>query len=679
MAEVIKVSDNFDLVDPSKYPYAKFPYEKFNVVQSRLFEFYDQDANVVIAAKTSAGKTVCAEMMLAHEVEKRGGKGMYLSPLKSLTNEKYDDWQEEEHHFSKKNISICTGDYLLTADRKEELEKSNLILMSSEMLNSRGRNQTSEKNNWLRGNVGTLAVDEAHLLTVPGRGDHLESGLIKYAKLNPQGRILLLSASMPNVEEIAEWISALTGKKTYLLNSDYRPCPLNMHYEKFYDDVYTYDDKQREMVNAAVRIIEEYPEDKFLIFTHTKKTGSLMLKELQSMNLKCEYHNADIEKKKRREIEAKFVKDKDMKYLVATSTLAWGRNLPARRVIILGAERGLAEVPTYDIQQMCGRAGRPQYDPCGDVYLLLPESKINDEIARLSKPQKIISQMLDEKNINHHKVLGFHLISEINSGDVSTREDVKTWFSSTLASYQAKELSKQIVDDTLKGLMNCGAIYETDGVLRATSIGKIASMFYYSPWDVSDLSRNFTRMFQKGKQFEDLHLAWALGNIDSFRFGIVSAAEKEEIGSFDAKLNKYGIKNESFSMAGSVKSSYAYFCLLNGINSQVFGNFVNGLRIDLGRLKEVLSALNYMAGKWDAKEYLQTLNLRLHYGVDNDLLSIIKLEGIGKVKARKLFDRGLKTYADIAKSVDKIILALNCTPKLAAKIAAEAAELAKAD
>lgn len=679
MPEVIKVTDNFDLVDAAKYPYAKFPYEKFNVVQSRLFEFYDKDANVLIAAKTSAGKTVCAEMMLAHEINKRGGKGMYLSPLKSLTSEKYDDWTEEGHHFSKKNISICTGDYMLTADRKEELEKSNLILMSSEMLNSRGRNQAAEKNNWLRGNVGTLAVDEAHLLTVPGRGDHLESGLIKYVKLNPQGRILLLSATMPNVDEIAQWLSSITGKDTYLLNSNYRPCPLNVHYEKCYDDVYTYEDREREKISAAIKILESYPDDKTLLFVHTKKTGEMLYKELQRMKLKCEYHNADLDKKKRRDVETRFKTDPELKYVVATSTLAWGCNLPARRVIILGTNRGLSEVATYDIQQMCGRAGRPQYDPCGDVYILLPASKINDEIARLSKPQKILSQLLDEKNVNHHKVLGFHLISEINAGDVSTKEDVKTWFSSTLASFQAKELKDKIIDDTLKGLMNCGAIYETEeGLIRATSLGKIASMFYYSPWDVSDLSRNFTKMFKANKQDDDTWLAFALGNIDNFRYGIVSAGEKEELGSFDARLNKTGAKADSYNLPGSVKAAYAYYCLLNGIHSAAFSGFMNGLRIDLGRLKEVLSAINYMSAKWNAKEYLQKLNMRLHYGVDEELLSVIKLEGVGKVKARKLHDRGLKTYADIAKSVDKIILALNCTKKTAEKIAANAAALADA-
>ena len=103
-------------------------------------------------------------------------------------------------------ISICTGDYRLTSERKKELEQSNIILMTSEMLNSRCRNMNSEHNDWLK-QVHTIIVDESHLLTVPGRGDHLEVGLMNFLELSPTARVIFLSATMPNVNEIADWIS----------------------------------------------------------------------------------------------------------------------------------------------------------------------------------------------------------------------------------------------------------------------------------------------------------------------------------------------------------------------------------------------------------------------------------------------------------------------------------------
>src|ERR1022692_4027423 len=172
---LIKVEDQKELVSTSQYKYATFPFEKFNQVQSRVLEFVEKDCNVIIAAKTSSGKTISAEIILSHAI-RNGGKGMYLAPLKALASEKADDWSDKSHHFGDLDLSICTGDFLLTAQRKKELDNAKLIIMSSEMLNSRGRNYKSENNQFIK-ETNCLIVDESHLLTVPGRGEHLEAGL----------------------------------------------------------------------------------------------------------------------------------------------------------------------------------------------------------------------------------------------------------------------------------------------------------------------------------------------------------------------------------------------------------------------------------------------------------------------------------------------------------------------
>ena len=126
---VQKVSDQPVLVATSQYPYANWKFESFNPVQSRVFELYNQDdINGIIAASTSAGKTVIAEMFLADEVRRRGGKGMFLAPLRALAREKINDWTDPKYHFSDQKISICTGDYRLTKDRAQELNDANLII-----------------------------------------------------------------------------------------------------------------------------------------------------------------------------------------------------------------------------------------------------------------------------------------------------------------------------------------------------------------------------------------------------------------------------------------------------------------------------------------------------------------------------------------------------------------------
>ena len=256
MPKVIEAGDQPVIVATSEYPYANWKFEKFNPVQSRIMDFYDQDVNGLIAARTSAGKTVIAEMFLAQEIRKRGGKGMFLAPLRALAREKITDWTNQSYHFKDQKISICTGDYRLTKERAKELNDANLIIMTSEMLNHRSRNYKSEQNNWLL-DIGTIVIDESHLLTVPGRGDHLEVGLMKFTEINPKARLVILSATMPNVDEIADWVSySLTKKKTFCLNSQYRPVPLTIHYEP-YDDQGSYDAIEQEKINNACQTFQQ--------------------------------------------------------------------------------------------------------------------------------------------------------------------------------------------------------------------------------------------------------------------------------------------------------------------------------------------------------------------------------------------------------------------------------------
>ena len=106
MPEVIRIGDQMELVPMSKYPHASWPFENFNPVQSRLFEYYEGESNIAIAAATSAGKTVSAEMYMAYEARVRGGKSVYIGPLKALAKEKEIDWTDPDHHFKDLKISI---------------------------------------------------------------------------------------------------------------------------------------------------------------------------------------------------------------------------------------------------------------------------------------------------------------------------------------------------------------------------------------------------------------------------------------------------------------------------------------------------------------------------------------------------------------------------------------------
>lgn len=645
MPPIIKVSDQTVCVATSEYPYAKWKFEQFNPVQSRVMDFYNQDCNALIAARTSAGKTVVAEQFISEEIRHRGGKGMFLAPLRALAREKVTDWTNPEYHFSDQKISICTGDFRLTKERTKELNEANIIIMTSEMLSHRSRSHNSEQSNFLK-EVGTLVIDESHLLTVKGRGDHLEVGLMKFTEINPKARLVLLSATMPNVEEIAEWVSySLNQKNTFVLRSDYRPVPLTVHYESYDDDIRGYDAVEREKVNKALDIIDWYKEDKFLVFSHTKRTGELMKKELIDAGIDCQFHNADLESAERAKVEDRFRNDPKLRVIVATSTLAWGLNMPARRVIILGVHRGVDEVESHDILQMIGRSGRYGIDPMGDAYILVPESQVNSYKSKYSKSNKIESQLL-ENVAGKYKTLAFHLVSEIFFGGIETTDDVHKWFKRSLAYFQNKALSDDVIDSTLELLKKCGAIIEEEGKWKAKTIGKVASMFYMSPFDVSDLYFNFSKLFSNNKQDDDHALSIALGNIDSQRSNIVNKMEKEEMSLYANKARQ----NNSFLLDGAIKAGYAYYCLLSGSNSQALASFQRTIQQDFNRLGQVLIALDSMSGSWKKSGWFKTLEGRIAYGVPAHLIDLCRIPNIGKVRANKLYDAGVKNIKDFKSS-----------------------------
>ena len=668
MPQVIPIGDATDLVPTKDFPHGYWKFLEFNPVQSRLMETYQGNSNIAIAAATSAGKTVCAEMYMSYEVRERKGKALYVGPLKALAKEKEDDWKRDDHHFHDLNVSICTGDFRLTKARVKELDRADIIVMTPEMLASRCRNHKSEKSHFLK-DIGTVVFDESHLLTVPSRGDHIEVALMKLTDINPDVRIVLLSATMPNVNEICEWVCHITGRDTYYLESEYRPCPLNVWYETYYDGDKTYDDKEAQKVGTAAGIVEYYPDDKFLIFVHTKRTGKLMLETLSRLKIKAEFHNADLTLDKRLKVEKAFKEDKDFRVVVATSTLAWGLNLPARRVIIVGVHRGLQEVENYDIWQMIGRSGRVGLDPRGDAYVLVPESTKKETITRIKKKKRIESTLLEYVGTEeqpHYKTLAFHIVAEIHQGNVKTKEGFHQWYRYSLAHHQDLNFGDAEIDATIDLLQKYRVIYidKETGEYKCAPAGIVASIFYYSPFDVADLKRNFHWVFEGRRDNDDFAVAMALGSVDTNKFIIVNKDERAEMDAFRRKIETtYG---DSRFTNGAIKAGAAYFNMLRGRKSMHLLAFQSMLQSDMDRKFQVIHAIDSMSEKWEKKDYFDVLNMRLRYGVTPDLVELCGIPNVGAARARRLKDQRIKSVDDFLNySTKDLAKIMKCSEKLA--------------
>jgi len=672
-----------EIVSTKKYEDHKYSFDSFNIVQSMVFPRRADDNNFVISANTSAGKTICAEMMMDSTLA-QSKRVVYMSPLKSLTQEKYDDWQKR---FPKENICILTGDYVLSEKRKQEISESRIIVMTSEMVDSRTRRMETEKNYWLK-EVGLLVVDESHILTTE-RGHAVESGIMRFTKINSDAQVCFLSATMPNVDQLGSWLSSLNSKKTIVIHSDWRPVELQKEIighpviqgGRGYPDYWATQEAKR---SIAVDVVMSKPEEKFLVFCHDKNTGRDMVKRLQSAGEKTvTFHNADLDLNERLEVESKFSdRTNGIRVLVSTSTLAWGRNLPARNVVIVGVHRGLNEVDELDIIQMAGRAGRYGIDDAGFVFLICPEGSEHRWQQVFTNPRPVVSVL------NNHNILAFHVISEIASKEIDDVNTLMKWYSRSLAAKQNyKSFSTIDAEALMKDLEKMEMIKFSGIKPFVTGLGRTCSWLYFSPYDVYAWYKNFKLLFEGRKAnpnnvyseptpavgVDDLTLSWAIGDIPSNDLGYVSSDLKSHADDFKWRLRNRGIHCSD--AVGTVMAVYSSLSNEEENGNGLMKALKRGIVFDIERQVNAFSLIDEMYAKWEKKELWQTLAARVKYGISDEIAPLCKLSGVGAKKATKLFQAGIKSLKDVADKKNRKKLLKVFAPTTATKVQKEASEL----
>ncbi|HYA33457.1 MAG TPA: DEAD/DEAH box helicase, partial [Candidatus Bathyarchaeia archaeon] len=166
--------------------------------------------SMVVATPTASGKTLLAEFAMLNSIGK-GGKCLYIVPLKALASEKFDRFSL--FAASGVRVGISTGDYDV---RDDNLGRNDIIVTTSEKADSLLRNNVT----WMQ-TLTVIVADEVHLLDSTDRGPTLEVTLTKLRILNPTAQILALSATVSNSDEMASWLGA------QLVRSDWRPVALH--------------------------------------------------------------------------------------------------------------------------------------------------------------------------------------------------------------------------------------------------------------------------------------------------------------------------------------------------------------------------------------------------------------------------------------------------------------------
>jgi len=300
----------------SDYPHYQCPFPAFNVAQAAVVPWLDKDVNVVVAFNTAVGKTALAECAFGYHLKQPASKVVYISPFKGISDEKYRQWKADPV-FAPCGVLLNTGDVRHVA--RTEYDKNRFLIFTAEAFDVRTRSPVHY--DWLR-RVACLAYDEAHLISTD-RGGKMEAALIRFTAMNPDCRLLALSATMSNGMDLARWLKALNGKTTKFVESDWRPCPI--HY-----DFHMLDGRAASgsLVAKAVELARRSATDKTILFVHSKKVGQQLVYALRNAGIPTAFHNASLPARKRAKLEKDFddpVSGLDV--LVSTSTLSAGVNI----------------------------------------------------------------------------------------------------------------------------------------------------------------------------------------------------------------------------------------------------------------------------------------------------------------------------------------------------------------
>ncbi len=408
------------------------------------------------------------------------------------------------------------------------------------------------------------------------------------------------------------------------------------------------------------------------------------------------FHHSGLVSKQREIVEEEFKKG-NIKIICCTPTLAYGLNLPAFRVIIRDLKRygyrGYAWIPVLEAQQMFGRAGRPKYDKEGEAICIASSENEKEQILKRyirGVPEDIYSKLAVEP------VFRTYLLSLISANIVRTRKGLVNFFSKTFWAYQFKDMSriKNMIDDMLSKLNKWGFIsyIEEDELFKSadilnkgenkeitpTRIGRRTAELYLDPLTAHNIIEGL-KSNKKKTPFSIISLCTDTLELRPYlRVNVREFDEVEDkLVEFEEEIlqdipKAYDDEYEDF--LGSFKTSLMFYDWINEMDEEALLEKYNvkpgELRAKLQILDWLIYSCHELAVLSGDKEDLSTINktrLMLKYGVKEELLDLLRLKGIGRVKARKLFNNKIKTIKDL-KKCDEETLGLIIGKKLAGKI-----------
>ncbi|MFC7229122.1 ATP-dependent DNA helicase [Salinirubellus salinus] len=667
--------------------------------------------SLVASVPTASGKTLVAELAMLASVA-AGGKALYIVPLRALASEKKAEFEQFTPYGVE--VGVSTGNY---ESNERWLGEKDIVVATSEKVDSLVRNGAS----WLD-RLDCVVADEVHLVDDPNRGPTLEVTLAKLRRINPNLQVVALSATIGNAEELAGWLDA------ELVDSEWRPIDLRkgVHYGQA---LHFDDGSQRELrVKSSERATEAIVRDTLqddvdedgevveaggssLVFVNSRRNAESAAKRLANTTVDhldgdevarlqavseeirgvsdtetsddladcvakgAAFHHAGLESRQRSLVEDAF-RDRLIKCVSATPTLAAGVNTPSRRVVVRDWRRysgdagGMTPLSVLEVHQMMGRAGRPGMDPYGEAVLLANSHDELDELFERyvwAQPEPVRSKLAAEP------AMRTHILATVASGFASSRDTLLEFLEETLYAAQTDEQGRlERVMERMLGYLEANGFVEreADGGLKATGLGHTVSRLYLDPMSAAEIVDGLREASEAGRDPTAMGLYHLVSRTPDMYQLYLRSGDREEL-----TMEAYEREGEFLGAMPSEFEDERFEDWLSALKTALlledwaeevdedritekYGVGPGDIRGKVDTAGWLLGAAESLAAELDlgSATAVRRAKKRVDDGVREELLDLAGVRGVGRKRARRLFEAGIETRADLREAEKAVVL-----------------------
>lgn len=434
--------------------------------------------NLLVVSATASGKTMIGELAGIPNAL-NGKKFLFLTPLVALANQKYRDFKKRYSKLGLK-VAIRVGMSRINAKeelsiRDEDIRNADIVVGTYEGLDFLLRSGKAGE----FGKIGTVVIDEIHMLDDEERGPRLNGLLDRLSSLFKDIQILGLSATVKNPDVIAKEF----GMK--LVEYDKRPVPLERHL------IFTRSEYDKEDIIARLARLEyknissKGYHGQTIIFTNSRRKTHSIADYLTKRHVNAVAYHAGLSYAKKNKIEHDFSKGK-ISAVVTTAALAAGVDFPASQVIFETLIMGNKWLRPNEFSQMVGRAGRPSYHDTGKIYLLPEVGRKFDEDTEDFMAIYLLQSDVEPIQVKYREEDAIEQsLADICSGRISEDKDI-------IEAYKDRDLPLTF-EEILNTLTDYGFIMSNKDYLHPTPYGRAVSVSFLNYMDADYIKKNMKK------------------------------------------------------------------------------------------------------------------------------------------------------------------------------------------